>query len=411
MGFPSSVRTASPERVVVAGGGLAGLRTVEELRARGYAGEVTLVGAETRPPYDRPPLSKRLMAGELADTTLREDLGALGVTLRLGETATGFEPAAADPAGRRPGGVLRTDRGEHPYDRLVLATGAAPVGLPGTGPQRFLRTLDDALALRELLRAGLRLVIVGAGWIGAELATAAAGRGCQVTVLEAAAAPLTSAVGEQVGALTAPWYQAAGVDLRLRQPVGSVEPGGLALAGGGWLDADVAVTAVGVRPETGWLDGSGVELDNGVAADEHLRTSVPGVFAVGDCMAFWSLRYGRRLRFEHWDVALRAPVVLAANLLGGTEVFNPVPYFWSEQFGKMVQYVGFHGAADRVLLRGDPAADRWAACWLAGDLLVALLTVDAPRDLAQGRRLIEAGAAVDAARLADPAVPLRETVS
>ena len=411
MSFPSSARPVGPKRVVVAGGGLAGLRTVEELRARGYAGEVTLVGAETRPPYDRPPLSKRLMAGELADTTLRDDLAALGVQLRLGETATGFEPAAGDSAGRLRGGILRTDRGEHRYDRLVLATGAAPVALPGTGPQRFLRTLDDALALRELLRAGLRLAIVGAGWIGAELATAAAARGCQVTVLEAAAAPLTSAVGEQVGALTAAWYQAAGVDLRLRQPVRSIEPGGLALAGGGWLDADVIVTAVGVRPETGWLDGSGVELDNGVAADEQLRTSVPGVFAAGDCMAFWSLRYGRRLRFEHWDVALRSPAVLAANLLGGTEVFNPVPYFWSEQFGKMVQYVGFHGAADRVLLRGDPAADRWAACWLAGDLLVALLTVDVPRDLAQGRRLIEAGAVVDAARLADPAVPLREAVS
>ena len=117
------------------------------------------------------------------------------------------------------------------------------------------------------------------------------------------------------------------------------------------------VTAVGVRPETGWLDGTGVALDNGVAVDEQLRTSVAGVYAVGDCMAFWSLRYGRRLRFEHWDVALRAPAVLAANLLGGTEAFNPVPYFWSEQFGRMVQYVGFHGAADRMVLRGDPAAD------------------------------------------------------
>ena len=405
MSFPSSAGPDIPERVVVAGAGLAGLRTAEELRARGYAGEVTLVGAESRPPYDRPPLSKRVMAGELADTTLRDDLDTLGIRLCLAETATGFEPAQEEP-----GGVLRTDRGEYRYDRLVLATGATPIALPGRGPQWFLRTLDDALTLRELLKPGLRLAIVGAGWIGAELATAAAARGGQVTVLEAAAAPLISAVGEQVGALTAAWYHAAGVDLRLGQPVGSVEPGGVALAGGGWLDADVVVTAVGVRPETGWLAGTGVALDNGVAADEQLRTSVPGVFAVGDCMAFWSLRYGRRLRFEHWDVALRAPATLAANLLGAAEAFDPVPYFWSEQFGKMVQYAGFHGAADRMLLRGDPAGDKWAACWLAGDWLVALLTVDSPRDLAQGRRLIESAAAVDEARLADPGVPVKATV-
>ena len=405
MSFPSSAGPDIPERVVVAGAGLAGLRTAEELRARGYAGEVTLVGAESRPPYDRPPLSKRVMAGELADTTLRDDLDTLGIRLCLAETATGFEPAQEEP-----GGVLRTDRGEYRYDRLVLATGATPIALPGRGPQRFLRTLDDALTLRELLKPGLRLAIVGAGWIGAELATAAAARGGQVTVLEAAAAPLISAVGEQVGALTAAWYHAAGVDLRLGQPVGSVEPGGVALAGGGWLDADVVVTAVGVRPETGWLAGTGVALDNGVAADEQLRTSVPGVFAVGDCMAFWSVRYGRRLRFEHWDVALRAPATLAANLLGAAEAFDPVPYFWSEQFGKMVQYAGFHGAADRMLLRGDPAGDKWAACWLAGDWLVALLTVDSPRDLAQGRRLIESAAAVDEARLADPGVPVKATV-
>jgi NADPH-dependent 2,4-dienoyl-CoA reductase/sulfur reductase-like enzyme len=405
--FPSSTGPDIPERVAVAGAGLAGLRTAEELRARGYPGEVTLVGAESRPPYDRPPLSKRVMAGELADTTLRDDLDTLGIRLRLAETATGFEPAAGEPGGGQPGGVLRTDRGEYRYDRLVLATGATPIALPGRGPQRFLRTLDDALALRELLKPGLRLAIVGAGWIGAELATAAAARGGQVTVLEAAAAPLISAVGEQVGALTAAWYHAAGVDLRLGQAVGSVEPGGVALAGGGWLDADVVVTAVGVRPETGWLAGTGVALDNGVAADEQLRTSVPGVFAVGDCMAFWSLRYGRRLRFEHWDVALRAPATLAANLLGGTEAFDPVPYFWSEQFGKMVQYAGFHGAADRVLLRGDPAGDKWAACWLAGDRLAALLTVDSPRDLAQGRRLIESAAGVDEARLTDPGVPVK----
>ena len=391
---------AGPERIVVAGAGLAGLRTAEELRARGYAGAVTLVGAEDRPPYDRPPLSKRLMTGHVDDTTLREDMDALGLELRLGETATGLDD-----------GVLRTDRGEHRFDRLVLATGATPVRLPGPGGQRFLRTMGDALALRDRLRPGLRLAIVGAGWIGAELATAAAARGCRVTVIEAAATPLAAALGTEIGGLTAGWYAAAGVELLLRQAVASVQPGGLALAGGGWLPADEVVTAVGVRPATGWLEGSGVALDNGVAADEQLRTSVPGVFAVGDCAAFWSLRYRRRLRFEHWDVALRGPAVVAANLVGEAEAYDPVPYFWSEQFGRMVQYAGHHSEADRMLLRGDPAGPRWGACWLAGGALVALLAVDSPRDLAQGRRLIEAGTPVDPARLADPAVPLRDASS
>jgi len=389
----------SPGHVVVVGAGLAGLRTIEDLRGRGYAGPVTLVGAEPRLPYDRPPLSKKLMTGALDDTTLRPDLDSLQVEVRLAERAV----ALAD-------GVLATDSGEHAFDALVLATGATPVTLPGDGRQHVLRTIEDALELRGLLRPGAALAIVGAGWIGAELATAAAELGCQVTVLEAARTPLAAAVGAEVGGLTARWYAAAGVDLRLGQGVDSVQPGGLALAGGGWLPADVVVTAVGVRPAVSWLAGSAVALDNGVAVDSQLRTSAAGVFAVGDCAAFESVRYGRRLRFEHWDVALHAPEVVAANVLGGSETYDPVPYFWSEQFGRMVQYVGHHEAGQQLVWRGDPEGVRWAAAWLAGGRLVALLTVGLPRDLLQGRRVISSGAAVDPGRLADPQVPVRDCV-
>jgi NADPH-dependent 2,4-dienoyl-CoA reductase/sulfur reductase-like enzyme len=282
-----------------------------------------------------------------------------------------------------------------------------------------LRTLDHALALRSALRPGTKLAVVGAGWIGAELATSAALRGCQVSVVEAAPTPLAAALGTDVGAQTVPWYAAAGVDLRLSQPVESVEPGGLALPGGGWLAADEVVTAVGVRPEVGWLAGSGVALENGVAVDEGLRTSVPGVYAAGDCAAFLSLRYRRRLRVEHWDNALHAPAVAAANILGGDERYDPVPYFWSEQFGRMVQYAGHHTGAGKLVWRGDPGEPRWSACWLAGNdqpgpggagvPLVAVLAVDRPRDLLQGRRLIASGDPVDPARLADPTIPLRDT--
>jgi len=397
------------ERVVIAGAGLAGLRTAEELRARGYPGAITMVGAESRPPYDRPPLTKKFMTGQLDDTTLAADPVALGLDLRLGETATALDP-----------GVLRTDRGEHPFDALVLATGAAPVGLPGDRP-RCLRTFDDACALRDALRPGTRLAVVGAGWIGAELATSAVARGCQVTVVEAAACPLAGAIGGDVGPVTVPWYADAGVDLLLGQPVASVERDGLALPGGRWLAADLTVVAVGVRPQVEWLAGSPVKLENGVAVDERLRTSVPGVYAAGDCAAFVSARYGRRLRVEHWDNALHAPRVVAASILGGDETYDPVPYFWSEQFGRMVQYAGHHSGADRLLWRGDPADRTWTACWLAGsrapgpgagpgtgERLVALLTVGRPRDLLQGRRAIAAGDPVDPGRLADPDIPVRD---
>ncbi|MHB1430603.1 MAG: NAD(P)/FAD-dependent oxidoreductase [Streptosporangiaceae bacterium] len=393
-----------PERIVVVGAGLAGLRTVEELRSGGYRGDLTLVGAEERPPYDRPPLSKQVLVGAVDDTTLRIDHESLAATIRLGETAVSL--------GDR---VVRTDRAEHPFDALVIATGARPVALPGGGPQRFLRTLDDALSLRRLLVPGARLTVVGAGWIGAELATAAAGRGCLVTVVEAGPAPLAGAVGAEVGAMTAGWYARAGVQLRLGQAVRSVEDGGLDLAGGGWLPADLVVAAVGVRPEVGWLDGSGITLADGAEVDEHLRTARPEVYAVGDCAAFWSARFGRRMRPEHWDVALRAPAVLAANLLGAQERYDPVPYFWSEQFGRMLQYVGDYRGADRLIWRGRPGAgagdrERWAACWLAGDRLVALLAVGLPRDITQARRVIESGAAVDQALLADPDRQVRDAV-
>src|SRR5580704_9198867 len=367
-----------PERTVVTGAGLAGFRTVEELRRRGYSGQLTLIGAEDRPPYDRPPLSKRVLTDGI-DPSLKADFASLDVDFRPGETAVALEAPATK---------LITNRGKYAFDHLVIATGSVPVTLPGPGP---------------------RLAIVGAGWIGAELATAAAAAGCQVTVVEAGPAPLAGALGAAAGARTAPWYEQAGVELRTGTAVESVERGGLALAGG-WLAADEIVTAVGVRPAVSWLAGSGLVLDNGVAVDPGLRASLPGVYAAGDCAAFASLRFGVRLRVEHWETALHAPEVVAANIAGGAEVYDPVPYFWSEQFGRMVQYAGHHAAADRLVWRGDPDAATWSACWLSGDTrrLTAVLTVNRPRDLLQGRRLIAAGAEVDAARLADPAVAVKD---
>ncbi|WP_248965222.1 NAD(P)/FAD-dependent oxidoreductase [Sphaerisporangium perillae] len=384
--------------VVVVGAGLAGVRSVEALRARGYRGRVTLIGEEGHRPYDRPPLSKAVLLGGLDSTVVDSDLGALEVDLRTSVAAKGLRE-----------GALETTEGELEYDGLVIATGAVPVRLRGEGAQYVLRTIDDALALRAALVPDTRVVVVGAGWIGAEVATAARRAGCEVTVVEAAESPLAVALGTEVGGRTAAWYAEAGIDLRLGTMVGSVDPGGLTMMDGSWIPADVVVTGVGVRPAVGWLAGSGIGLDNGVLVDEHLRTSMQGVVAVGDCANWWSRRFGHRMRVEHWDTALNAPETAVATLLGETAVYDPVPYFWSEQFGRMLQYAGHHDGA-RLVLRGDPDADRkWAALWLTGDdRLAAILTVDRPRDLVQGRRIVEGGQRLDVDRAIDPSIPLRD---
>ncbi|WP_312888014.1 NAD(P)/FAD-dependent oxidoreductase [Nonomuraea rhodomycinica] len=384
-------------RVVVAGAGLAGVRSVEALRARGFEGEIVLLGQERHRPYDRPPLSKAVLLGTSDSSFVDSDLATLEVDFRPGVSATGLRA-----------GVVETSEGDLPYDGLVIATGADPITLPGDGQQHVLRTLDDALELRARLVRGARVVVIGAGWIGAEVATAARRAGCEVTVVEAGPAPLSHAVGAELGARTLPWYD--GIDLRLGTMVASVDEGGVRLVDGEFLEAHVVVTGVGVRPAVEWLAGADIDLHNGVVADEHLRASLPGVVAVGDCAAWWSRRYGTRLRVEHWDTALGAPEVAAATLLGEDAVYDPVPYFWSEQFGHMVQYAGHHPAGSRLLHRGGPEG-KWSACWLTeDDTLAAVLAVDRPRDLVQGRRIIDAGHRMDPERLVDPDVPLRDCV-
>jgi 3-phenylpropionate/trans-cinnamate dioxygenase ferredoxin reductase subunit len=388
------------DRVVVVGAGLAGMQTVLALRRQGYDGSLVLLGAEQHPPYDRPPLSKSILLGKAEDVDLPFDTDALRVDLRLGTAATALHD-----------GVVETSAGELPYDGLVIATGSEPIRLPGEGAL-YLRTRDDSHELREKLRAGGRVVIVGAGWIGAEVATAAAAYGCQVTVVEQAATPVSHALPPEVGGHFAAWYAQAGVELLLGERVELVRPDGIDLAGGRSIPAGVVVVGVGVRPATSWLEGSAVELDRGVLVGPDLTTSVPGVFAVGDSVARWSARYDTRIRGEHWDDALRAPVVVAANLLGARQAYDPVPYVWSEQFGRMVTYAGHPAAGERLVWRGSPGEPSWAVCWLtAADELAAVLAVDRPRDFVQGRKLAEARTPVDPDKLADTSVNVRAAVA
>ncbi|AYL35629.1 oxidoreductase [Streptomyces fungicidicus] len=394
--------------MVVAGAGMAGVQTAVALRDQGFTGTVTLIGAEPHQPYDRPPLSKAVLLGKAEDSAFDVDFEELGIELRLGCEVLGLRPGDHE---------LDTGAGPVPYDVLVVATGAEPVRLPGTEGVpgvHLLRTLDDAERLRPVLARQHDVVVVGAGWIGAEFATAAREAGCAVTVVEAEERPLTGTLPAEVAAPMAAWYAEAGVGLRTRARVARVEPGAVVLDDGSRLPAGAVVVGIGARPATAWLAGSGLALGahGEVLADRRLATSAPDVYAVGDCASFPSGRYGERLLVHHWDNALQGPRTVAANILGAPAgrapaVYDPVPYFWSEQFGRFVQYAGHHAHADRTVWRGDPAESSWSICWLRGSRLVALLAVGRPRDLAQGRRLIEAGTALDPELLADPARPLK----
>lgn len=401
--------------IVVVGAGAAGVQSAVALRERGYEGRVTLVGGEPHRPYDRPPLSKAVLRGlgRPQDVVFDVDFAGLDIELRTGVTA--LELRARERQ-------LVTSVGELPYDRLVIATGADAVRVPGDEGAYVLRTLDDAERLREVLEARREVVVIGAGWIGAEFASAAREAGCRVTVIEAGSGPLAGVLPGAVTAPMADWYAQAGAELRTGVRVTGIEGGDgrarVSLADGSRVRADAVVVGVGARPATGWLAGSGIALGarGEVLADEWLRASVPGVYAVGDCVSFPSGRFGERLAVHHWDNALQGARAIAAHVVadmtgvagGQAAPYDPVPYFWSEQFGRFVQYAGQHGAGDAVVRRGVPDGDGgWSVCWLRGDRVTAVLTVDRPRDLAQGKRLITAATAVDPALVADAAVALR----
>ncbi|MFJ6099877.1 NAD(P)/FAD-dependent oxidoreductase [Streptomyces sp. NPDC092359] len=393
------------QHVVIVGAGMAGVQTAVALREQGFTGPVTLIGGEPHQPYDRPPLSKAVLLGKAEDSAFDIAFDDLGVTLRLGLDVTGLRADAHE---------IDTEEGPVGYDVLVLATGARPLTLPGTEGVpgvHLLRTLDDAVRLGPVLARRSAVVVVGAGWIGAEFATAARAAGCPVTVVEAADLPLAGVLPAEIAAPMAEWYGASGAELLTHARVATVAPGRVVLADGRGLPAEAVVVGIGARPATDWLTGSGIALDpsGAVTADDRLRTSLPDVYAVGDCASFPSARYGERLLVHHWDNALQGPRAVASAITGTDRApYDPVPYFWSEQFGRFVQYAGHHAHADALVRRGDPAADdAWSVLWLRAGVPVALLAVGRPRDLAQGRRLIETGTPVDPVRAADPSVPLK----
>jgi 3-phenylpropionate/trans-cinnamate dioxygenase ferredoxin reductase subunit len=398
--------------VVVVGASVGGVRTVEALRAGGFGGRLVLVGEEAHRPYDRPPLSKQVLAGtwppERATIADDEKLAELALDLRLGHRAESLDAEARS--------VVLDDGSTLRADAVVLATGAAPRHLPGTedNPGVFvLRTLDDSLALREGVLAvgpGCRVVVIGAGFIGSEVASTCLELGCAVTVLEGFDVPLLRALGPVIGAACGLLHTDAGVDLRTGVGVSAVRAPGDApddrdgaagrveLADGTAVPADIVVVAIGVSPVTEWLGGSGLVIDNGVDCDEALFAA-DGVLAIGDLARFPF--HGLPTRIEHWQMATDMGRAAALSLLAGRDgapAFEPVPYFWSDQYGVKLQMLGHPDADDEVVVvDGTLESHRFVALYGRGALLTGVLAIGRPRQLMSYRPLLAAESSFEAA--------------
>ncbi|MHB1738774.1 MAG: NAD(P)/FAD-dependent oxidoreductase [Actinomycetes bacterium] len=384
-------------RVVVVGASLAGFSAARALRGQGYDGEITLVGAERHRPYDRPPLSKSFLAGHIPAAELAlasgQEEADLALQWQLGRRAVGLDPVE---------GAVVLDTGQRLLaDGVVVATGARARTLPGPSPAgvHTLRTLDDAEALRADLVDAERVVVVGAGFVGAEVAATLHGLGRQVTLVEALRAPLAGPLGEEMGAVCARMHADHGVRLLTGVGVdgfvtartgGGERVTGVRLGTGEQLAADLVVVGVGAVPNVEWLAGSGLVLSGGVVTDVRCATNLESVVATGDCAASYHPCADGPLRLEHWTNALEQPAAAAATLLGAPDPRPPrslVPYFWSDQYGSTVQFAGVGRVGDRVeVVEGDPDQGGFVAVYRRGERLVAVLARDQPQSFGRWRR-------------------------
>jgi 3-phenylpropionate/trans-cinnamate dioxygenase ferredoxin reductase component len=397
---------------VIVGASLAGAKAAETLRSEGFDGRLVLIGTEHERPYERPPLSKDYLRGEVErETVYVHEEGFYAdhdIELLLGRTAVSLDTSV--------GQVALDDGKRLRYDRLLLATGAEPRGLSIPGGELegvlYLRSVEDSDKLRERLDRGGSVVVVGAGWIGAEVAASARQRGLDVTVIDPLTVPLERVLGAEVGAVYRDIHADHGVRMLLGTGVAAFE-GTTAVErvrtrDGRLLDCDFVIVGVGVQPRTALAAQGGLYVDDGIVVDEHLQTSVSGVFAAGDvAMADYPL-YSRRIRVEHWANALHQGPVAARNMLGRSEAYDRVPYFFSDQYDVGMEYAGYARDWDRVVFRGDPASREFIAFWLIGDRVIAGMNVGVWDVSEQIQNLIRARVTVDDRRLADTDVPLED---
>jgi len=403
---------SDPPRFVIVGASLAGAKAAETLRRDGFDGEVVLIGEEGERPYERPPLSKEYLRGEAGPDKLfvhKEGYyDAAGVELRLGQTVSSIDVE---------GHAVDLASGERlAYTSLLLTTGARPRRLRVPGADLagiyYLRTMSSSAMLRDAIKGAGRVAVIGAGWIGCEVAASARQMGAPVVMVELAEFPLLRVVGPEVGSFYRDVHADHGVEMHFgigtESLLGKGAVEAVRLADGRTLPADVVVVGVGVEPVVDLAEKAGIGVENGVLTDEYLETSSPGIFAAGDVANAFHPVFGQRVRVEHWANARNQGPVAARNMLGKRRAYGRVPYFYSDQYDVSMEYSGYAPAWDEVVFRGDVASREFMAFWLRDGRVAAGMNVNIGDASGKISDLVSSGRVVDKARLADPAVSLAE---
>lgn len=400
-------------RLVIIGGGLTAHSAAMAARHNGFEGEITMISEEASVPYDRTPLSKAVLQGkrEAADLGFQPDGDYAGHEITV---LTESRVSEVDTERQRVG---LSSGDEMPWDDLLIATGARPIHLQGPGFDlpgvHYLRTIPDAEAMKADLERAERVVVIGAGFIGSEVAASARTLGKQVTLVDMFDAPMSNALHPDITAVCAEIHRGHGVDLRMNSRVtelrGSEQVEQAVLADGTAIECDMAVVGVGVRPNVELLTDTGIDIDNGVVTDEFCRTSIPHVHAAGDVANWWHPELNQRIRVEHFDNAGAQGTHVGKVIAGATEEpFAPVPYFWSDQYDTNIQYAGFPVDGCELVIRGNPEERAITAFYLHDGVVCAAVTVNQAREFRSARRLVAARAAIDPETLRAPATDIRK---
>ena len=406
--------TTGAKTLAIVGAGLAGAKAAESLREEGFDGRLILIGDEPERPYERPPLSKDHLRGETTAVPYVHDEGFYTdnhIELLTSTRVTGIELGLREL-------LLEGDR-RLGYDRLLIATGSVPrrLDVPGDklGGIHYLRTLADSKRIGERFAPGRRLVIVGSGWIGAEIAASARQKGCEVTMIEMASLPLERVLGPEIGRVYLDLHRENGVEFIPETTVerfdgeGAVER--VVTKDGAVIETDFVVVGIGVAPRTGLVETAGLQIDNGVLVDEHLETSSPGVFAAGDVANAWHPFYGHNLRVEHWANALNHGPIAAKAMLGRDVSYEEIPYFFSDQYDAAMEYSGHAAEWDEVVFRGDRAGREFIAFWVKDERVVAGMNMNVWDVSDPIRELIRLRQPVNRRALADPSIPLSQLIA